>query len=377
MRNMVYRKMTFLMRVEIVAFYLLCGALHCISAQGSEMPVLPLNSDRVSNTFKLDTPLRVLGLNNQIQLLRGLQDGQLLLTFPGMEVEAEVMYPISSRDLQLSVILPESYSQTISKIDSGDYQAALVDLEPIAKPLTAFLMISPGRSNFHDVFMRYYSLLVKYGDLPDAVSTSLLMPWSDLSNEYLLNVRYLIYRCIRENDIIALKQLLSLLYANLDEGQFAALAFPVADSLRTINEHELAAMIYGSLASSDDSVIRQRSLLWAGYSQAVSGNTEGARNILDQLGELERSDENYLIYCLAWGRLEYSEGNIRDGLSYLSRAMVLTDVDASFKAELYYLMSIGYRSFGAVDAASRLVSEFEIFYPESPWLEKYRSETLM
>lgn len=343
-----------------------------LSAQVHDLPQLP-SITTGTDTFSLARPLRVLDVNKNPQLLVGLENGQLRLAFPNMP-DAEAIVPIDGQGLRLSVELPDNYNRMLYDAQLGNYETILNELKPLAEPLAGFLMISPAKSNFHIVFLRYYEAMVVAGSLEDAVAISLRMPWQSLSSEYVALGERLIYRSLEAQQIGLTQQLLSLFYQELREEEFSEMAFRIADALRTQGEHELAGQVYGSLASSSDPLLSQKSLLWAGYSRAVSGDAEGARKILSQVDELNRGDDNFLTYCLAQGRVGYADNNIRDGLRFLSRAMVLTAVDATFKPELYYLLTVGYKQSGNDEAADRLAREFAIFYPENPWLQKYQSE---
>jgi hypothetical protein len=349
----------------------LCGnALLAQASPLNDLSQLP-TIESPSNTFTLPRALPVIDVNQKKQLLIGMENGQLRIAFPNMP-EAEAIVPIQG--VMLNIETPATYNRMLHDALVGDYQSTLTGLKPIAEPMARFLVISPDKSNFQTIFLRYYEALVLAGDLEDAVALSRQMPWNSLSPEFIALGERLIYRSIEAEQIDQTQQLLSLFYQNLPEQEFAEMAFRVADALRTQGEHKLAGQVYGSLAQSTDPVLRQNSLLWAGYSLAVSGDAEGARKILDQVSELHRGDDNFLTYCLAQGRVNYADNNIRDGLRSLSRAMVLTSVDATFKPELYYLLTVGYQQSGNAEAADRLAREFAIFYPDNLWLKKYQSE---
>jgi len=335
-----------------------------------QLPAAPAQPDSIT----LEEPLSVLDINRNPQLLVGIDGQQLRLAFPNMP-GAEALVPVDSQGMMLNVELPENYNNILFDMQLGNYQSALTDLRTIAAPLSHFLMVSPAKTNFHSVFLRFYNAEVVAGEVEEAVELSLQMPWGSLSPEYVDLGEQLLYRTIEEDQVELSQKLLSLFYSDLTEEDFAGIAFRVADALRTKGEHELAGMVYGSLARSSDPVLQQKSLLWAGYSRAVAGDAAGAREIMNQVDELERGDENFLTYCLAQGRLGYADDNTRDGLRYLARAMVLTAVDATFKPELYYLLTVGYQKSGNTEAADRLAREFAIFYPDNPWLKKYQSES--
>jgi len=333
------------------------------------LPEVPPPSD----TFTLPKPIRITDVNKNTQLLVGLEAGQLRLSFPNMP-GAEAIVPVDGKDLVVYAELPPDYNRLLYDFQLGNYGSFIAGMEATAEPLAGFLMLPPSQTNFHNIFTRYYEAVVLAGRLEDAVELTFRMPWGDLPPEYAQLGERLVYRSIEDREFEQTQELLSLFYQTLPEEAFSAMAFRAADALRTKQKHEIAAMVYGSLAQSADPVLSQKSILWVGYSRAVSGDAEGARQILEQVEELQRGDENFLTYCLALGRLGYAEGNVRDGLRYLSRAMVLTSVDATFKPELYYLLTVGYRDSGNAEAARRLAREFAIFYPENPWLEKYESE---
>ncbi len=357
------------------ALFAICG-LQALCAQvltaQFDLPQLP-EVTPASDTFTLSKPISVTDVNKNTQLLVGMENGQLRLAFPNMP-GAEAIVPVDG-DLVLSLPLPKNYNGLLNDFQLGNLDTFVTGLQEIADPIAGFLMIPPEKTNFHNVFSRYYEAVVAVGDLDDAVALTMRMPWDRLPAEYIPFGETLIFRSIKEGQFEHTQNLLSLLFQSMEEEDFAEIAFRVADALRTEEKHDLAAMVYGSLAQSKDPVLKERSLLWAGYSRAVSGDAEGARGILSQVNELERGDENFLTYCLAQGRLGYADEDVRAGLRFLSRAMVLTAVDATFKPELYYLLTVGYQQSGNTEAADRLAREFAIFYPDNPWLKKYESES--
>ncbi len=344
----------------------------CLHAQVEDLPQLPAPQP-VSNTFDLKKPVAVLDINNNQIFLKGMNEGRLILTFPNMP-DASAEIPMDAENVKLSVVLPKNFNEISSKAVDGNFKPFYKSMKDTAGSLMRFLEFPKKNCNFHNICLRYYEAVIIEAPLKQAVELTMVLPWDSLSIEFVDLAERLIYRTINEEKYVFTRQLLGQFHSTMDEDDFAEMAFSVADQLRTAGQHKMTAEIYGSIAQTDDSTLRQKSLLWACYSSAVSGDTETARKLLSSIEELERGDENFLTYCLARGRVGFSEGDIREALRYLSRAMVLTTVEATFKAELYYLLIVGYQESGDDTAAERLVREFKIFYPTSPWLEKYESE---
>ena len=362
------------LRYALTAFcslqFLLAPHLNAQEIAGlPELPTVEIPSD----TFSLPEPISITNANGAVQLLQGMEDGQLRFSFPNMP-GAEAIIPITGRDFQVILPLPANYNRSLLDYDRKNYRAYLAGMRSTAEPLARFLGIPASQTNIHGVFNLYYKVFTAVGDLDEAVELTFLIPWDSVPQDYLSLVPPLVYRTISEGAFDQTERLLSLLNQSLTENDFAEMAFGIADALRTASQHTLATRVYGSLAKSDNPSLREKSLLWAGYSRSVDGDPVGAREILDRVDELERDDRNFLTYCLALGRLGYAEENVRDGLRYLARAMVLTAVDATFKPELYYLVTSGYLRSGNEVAANRLAAEFEIFFPDSPWMLKYQSE---
>lgn len=343
-----------------------------LQAQVADLPQLPA-AEPISKTFNLEKPVPVRDINNNQIFLKGMNEGRLLLTFPNMP-DASAEIPMAAQNVKLSLVLPKNFNELNAKAVDGKYMPYYKGMKDTAGSLMRFLEFPKANSNFHNICLLYYEAAVQKAPLQQAVELTLSMPLNALSLDFLTLTESLVYRTIHEGKYKQTVRLLGQLYNITDEDDFAEIAFGIADKLRTAGQHDLTAQIYGSLAQTEDEVLRQKSLLWACYSSAVSGDNETARKLLSSIDELEREDENFLTYCLARGRVGLSEGDIREGLRYLSRAMVLTTVEATFKAELYYLLILGYEQSGDDTAADRLVREFEIFYPTSPWLQKYQDE---
>jgi len=344
-----------------------------LAAQDIELPTLP-EVESFEDTFTLPEPITVLDANGNPQAIMGMEDGRLVIEFPNMP-GAQALIPVDDKGIYFAAQLPANYNDLVVASNEGRFESFLREMKSLARPLSRFLMIPPRKTNFHGLVERYYEGLASVGDLDEAVEFTLDMPWSALSEDFYPLAERLAYRLIENDRPDLTESLLARLFIAIPEQDFAEMAFRIADALRTQGQHELSTRIYGSLSRSSDEVLRQRSLLWAGYSSAVAGDADRSRRILNSIQELERGDENFLTYCLARGRLGYADKDVREGLRYLSRAMVLTSIEATFKPELYYLLILGYRESGEEEAADRLAREFEIFYPENRWLQKYRSET--
>lgn len=347
-------------------------AVHSLQAQVADLPQLPA-AEPISKTFNLEKPVAVKDINRKKIFLKGMNEGRMILTFPNMP-DASAEIPMDAKNVKLSLILPKNYNELNAKAVDGKYMPYYRGMKDTAGSLMRFLEFPEANSNFHNICLLYYEAAVKVAPLQQAVDLAMSMPLGELSLDFIQLTETLVYRTIDEGQYELTARLLGQLYNVADESDFAEIAFSIADKLRTAGQHELTSRIYGSLAQTTDEVLRQKCLLWACYSSAVSGDNETARELLDSIEELDRGDENFLTYCLARGRVGYAEDNTREGLRYLSRAMVLATIEATFKAELYYLLIVGYQETGDDTAAERLVREFKIFYPTSPWLEKYESE---
>jgi hypothetical protein len=341
-------------------------------AQFEELPELP-EAKPVSRVFTLDTPIALLDANNQEILLRGMNEGNVVITFPSMP-DALVEMPLDAPNMKVSLVIPDNYSKLTTMVMNGKYMPYYRQMKDSAGSLMRFLEIPKANSNFYNICLLYYEAAVKKAPLQEAVDLTLSLPLNALSDDFLKLTESLVYRTIEEGQFEETVRLLSQLNGTIDQAKFAEMAFDIAGTLRTEGHYVLASQIYGSLAQSDDALLQQKSLLWACYSSAVSGDNAMAEALLDDLDELDRGDENFLTYCLASGRVAYAEGDVRGSLRYLSRAMVLTSVEASFKPELYYLLINSYEGSGYEIAAERLFREFETFYPASPWLEKFNAE---
>ena len=74
----------------------------------------------------------------------------------------------------------------------------------------------------------------------------------------------------------------------MHDADFAEMAFAIADTLRTAGQDHISAEIYGSIAQTDDPLLREKSLLWACYNSAVCGYSDHARSLLSRIDEPER-----------------------------------------------------------------------------------------
>lgn len=299
----------------------------------------------------------------------GMQERQLVVSFPDMP-GSEVIVPMDRAGIVLNADVPAGYTDAGQSALEGNYQPMIDVLRPVAEPLFPFLRVPESQTNIHSMCLQYYKALVLGRDPTSAVELSKSIPFDATSAEFTDLASQLVFICIREEQYVGAELMLSLLLRALPQEEFVEIAFPAADALRTAGQHGLCLEIYGSLIDSDNPTIRQRSLLWAGYSSSVGGNPAQARAILSELDEPDREDENFVVYCLARGRTGLEQGDLRECMHYLSRAMVLTPVEQSYKPELYYLLVRGYREAEQAEASNRLQREFQIFYPDNPWLTR-------
>ncbi|MDP0497675.1 MAG: hypothetical protein Q7Q73_15840 [Verrucomicrobiota bacterium JB024] len=304
----------------------------------------------------------------------GMLDQQLVVSFPDIP-GSEVIVPMDRTGMILNADVPEGYTDAAQSALMGDHQPMIEILRPIAEPLIPFLQVPEPQTNIHALCLQYYKALILGGQTASAVELSKAIPFDTTSSEFTTLASQLVFTCIREEQYVGAELMLSLLLRALPQEEFVEIAFPAADALRTAGQHELCLEIYGSLIDSDNPVIQRRSLLWAGYSSSVGGDPAQARAILSELDEPDREDENFVVYCLARGRTGLEQGDLRECMHYLSRAMVLTPVEQSYKPELYYLLLRGYRETGQTEASSLLQREFQVFYPDSPWLAKSLQES--
>lgn len=337
------------------------------------LPVLP-KALPPSDTFVLDSPLQVrVHIDGQPQLLLGMDQGRLRLVFPD-QPDAEVFLPLDAPGIQLSYDPPEPYNDLALEQSLGNHRAVLDTMGSYADLLLPLLLVDAVQCNFHAIYLRYYVSVVAVEDLEFAIKITEGLPHSALSPVYLEQVRKLLARCIAEGNAQGAEKLLSILFAVMDEQEFASVGFSAADALRAVGEYALTARIYGTLATAENELLRERALLWAGYSSAVAGDLGAAERVLSAVPDLNRKNQNFLTLCLARGRLHLAHNEYDLALRYLSRAMVLTSVNATFKPELYYLLIQGHRASDQDAAAARLFNELMIFYPESPWMLKSQNE---
>lgn len=348
---------------------LLAVATICSAVNLPDIPVFKPATD----SFTLSEPLTILDSNNIQQNLVGLESGDLRLSFPNMP-GSEAIVPADAEGVYWTFPTPKNFNRVRVQFDQRNYNFVIKQMRSYAPRLIQLLSIPSRHCNFHPFALRYYEAVVRAGTIQNAVKLTQMTPTDALSREHYVLMNLLLQRCLTDQDYAAAESVLSYLREAMPEWRYAEVAYSTADALRTSGEEDLTFKIYGSLVRAKDDAVRQQSLLWAGYSKAVIGDVTAAEAILKDVPELGREDENFLTYCLARGRLALEQGNNKEGLRYLSRAMVLTTVEATFKPELYYLLIRGYRDSGEDEAAKLLSNEFETFYPENPWLKRSQSD---
>ena len=360
---------------RILQLLLLAWSTACLSAAELDLnlPKLP-RAEPPADTFVLDSPLKVrVHVDGKPQLLLGMEQGQLRLVFPD-QPDAEVLLPLNAPGIQLSYEPPEPYNQLAMEQSLGNHSMVIDSMQDYADLLLPLLLVDAQQCNFHAIYLRYYQSFVAVADLPAAVGKTAELPHSALSASFFESVQMLLGRCILEGDTLGAERVLSIMHTVMDEEDFAPIGFATADALRARGEYGLTARIYGSLSLAEDPQLRERALLWAGYSSAVAGNLEDAKRVLDAVPDLQRGNPNFLTYCLARGRLHLAHEDYNRALRYLSQAMVQTPVNATFKPELYYLLIRSHRFNGQEAAAERLLNELKIFYPDSPWMLQSQTE---
>lgn len=323
-----------------------------------------------SGDYTLPKPMRVRNERGQVVLLSGITGDTLNIELPGA-AGAEIGIDINSENLQILVEYPERFAVIQTAYNNGDFAVPATELKALCSPLFHFLRIPQGKTNIHPLMLMYYRSLCLVGDVADAVRATALTPINSdaLDPAFRESAELLLARCISEDQIQAAEQIISILNSQLPEDVFAQIALRTADQLRTKNQISVMERIYGTLTRASSPEIRQQANLWAVYSYAVSGNVLAARSLLDTLPELKQNDEHFNIYCLSRGRLAMAESNYNESLRFLTRAMVLTSIEDSYKPELYYLVVKTYTDSGEINPAIMLTRELLSFYPENPWTQ--------
>lgn len=342
------------------------------SAVGVELPKL-WDYEAPSLEVLLDSPVEVFNRQGRLQLVVGRVKEGLRIAFPDMP-GAEMVLPHDAQNLYLSVKLPSNYDQIKKFSADGKHSMVLRGLQNLGPSSLPFLDLPEERSNLASVAEMYYRALVDAAPIDEAILATLQMPFEEQPGIFAALERRLAYRAMKEGAWDGLEMLIARRFEAGGEAEYSSFGFAMADLIRATGQQSLAGKIYGTMATSDDPDLRQRSLLWAVYSYAVLEDVKAANSLLETLEAPDYGSPNLVHYCLAMGRLAMLEDDAVRALELLSRAMVLASIEESFKPEIYFLLSRAYLMQGDLEAARGLGQELSIFYPDNSWLVRMREE---
>lgn len=361
--------------VAVLAAGFLCAQQSALAQMlSNELPTLR-EVTLPGKDFQLEKPLRVRNERGQLVQVAGMVGDSLNILLPG-NTGAEVGIDLNAENLRILIEYPKRFSQIQDAFNRGEFNTPATELREQCTPLFKFLRIPPESTNIHPLVLVYYKSLAAVGDVNLAVRATAEIPmYSDaVPDAFREAADMLLERCVQDGEYQAAEQVISILREQFDDQRFSVLALRTADQLRSQNQFELMERIYGTLTQSKDPAIRQQAQFWAVYSYAVGGNVVAARSLLETLPELRQADEDFNLYCLARGRLALAETNYIEALRYLTRAMVLTSIEDSYKPELYYLIVKSYIESGENLPAQMLTRELNSFYPKNPWTSAVEKE---
>lgn len=329
-----------------------------------------LNSQSQPVNFRIDDPVPVTNQDGQKILLVGMQGNSVEFQFTGTDGGASIPVDPDSR-VRLSYDYPNNFSEIQSDVLNGRYDRALRSIRNPPLNLLRFLAVPESNCNFHLYSELYYRALVYAGGPQVAVEATAAIPWKSpyLPPVFGDHAGTLLNRMVDEQEIEATETLLATLEDGLSVTQFSNLALPVADKLRLLGKNKIVESIYSALSQSSDDEMRKLGLMWTAYNLANTGQSEEAKRLLDEIGEVTEESPLFAVYCLAQGRLALSQENSTQALRFLSRAMVRTTIADSYKPEIYFLMIQSYMMDENKVPADRLANEMAVFYPNNMWLE--------
>lgn len=330
-----------------------------------------VHSQSEDNSFRIDEPISVTNQDGQRVLLVGMKGSSIIFRFANMP-EAEASIPIEKDSrIKLTFPSPQNFSDIQMSVLDENYDRALRLIRNPPLDLLRFLAVPEPNCNFHLYGELYYRALAYAGATDIAVKASAGIPFGNpnLPPIFKQHATTLLNRIVNAQEVPAAEKLLTILREKLPVTEFSDIALPVADKLRLLGENEIVDSIYNALSDSDNQETRKLGLLWIAYNMANTGQTEEAKKLLEQIGEVTEESSLFAIYCLAHGRLALEKENTIQALRYLSRAMVRTTIADSYKPEIYFLMIQSYIMEQKMVPARRLAREMAVFYPNNMWLE--------
>ncbi len=350
------------------AAFLSLGSPLVAQFEGINLPELE-ETEPAADNFRLEKPIKVKNQSGQEMLLVGMEGTSAVFQFAG-QAGAEATIPITDdATTVLTFPFPENYGKIQLDAINGDFDDVVRALRRPVTPLMNFAHLPENASNFNPITEVYYRAVASAAEPKLATRATEAIRWEspNIPAIFKQHVAVLVTRLLEEGEIKAVGEIINLLHASLPLDEFSTIALPVADRLRTVGEIDLMERIYGSLCRSTDPEVARLGQLWAAYSLASAGRPEESQRLLDRVGDITEESELFPIFCLAQGQLGIAEENYAKALRFLSRAMVQTTLEDSFKPEMYYLMIKTYMEVDEAAPAGVLSREMAIFYPSSPW----------
>lgn len=319
----------------------------------------------------VEVPVQVFKPPNTLDLLLiGVLGRDIILRPQGEDLGERIYLPLDAIEpYSLHYTFPKKYREAQVLLREKRYTEGLEQVRSVVYPLIPFLVVPAEKFNIHRPVLDFFEALLKSEGEDEAVAIVRRLPLKRLGSDYQKAILALAQNLAEQKRQQASLEVLRQVPIHGEGFEQSALILHCADWLRERGYLVEALSLYRRLHRSNT---RQSvtSLLWIAYCNLIQNRIETARLFLDQVGDLEYTEDVFSLKQLVLGRLYLSEKDPLKALLAVSEGVIVCPVDYAWAAELLYLSGLCYEAMEQFDTARTIYRSARLSFPKSLWAKK-------
>ncbi len=256
-----------------------------------------------------------------------------------------------------------------AQLESGNVEAATEAMRREYYQLVPFVSIPEANTNLHSFIGVGIDLLLKAGELDEAIWLFEKLPVSIQTGKLASVTRDLLGVMIEQGYFQqATKLALQMPFDVANEEETAA-RIEIANRLRIAGSTNDARTLYAQVGDSG-SRLATLANLWALYLEVESGRLDYVSSRLPALDLPEVGTDEFTLYRLIEGRVEFERSNLNESLVAFSSGIVDGSQGSASRPELLYYSHLAYGKFDIPSASQAIAAELKTLYPDSPWASR-------
>ncbi len=322
-------------------------------------------------------PVRVTtltGRRQELDLLRIVNNELQLRPVNGSKF-GMVIIPLAEIDqFKLRYKYPLEYSKIKQLVDSEKSAEALQFLRPVAYPLIKFMVVPNENLNIHEIVKTFFKALVLSDEIVEANTAISRLSLGELDSEFLDIAIILADKMINADMGIDALGVISQFPFTDETAHLFPKLMEFAGRLRLQENYIEARFLYQRIQAVENTPIRNKAILWSVYCSVLLDELVAAKAFLEILPKFSREESEFSLFQLIQSRILLKEGNISQALVEVSQGVVFSSINYTWAPELRYLIAQCYEDTGKIKVAKDVYNEIALFFPNSSWTDKSKSQ---